>query len=177
MICKRLLPVWLLGCLVLPATLAMAQSSTPRAEHPRPDFVRAEWQTLNGSWQFEYDDAKRGLDERWYTGERQFGRAIVVPYAFQSRLSGIGETAFHDVVWYRRAIDVPAAWKGKRVLLHFGAVDYEAMVWVNGQLVGRHEGGHTTWVSSWSTPPAGLSTASTATSASGRCTSRATASS
>ena len=56
----------------------------------------------------------------------------MVPYTFQSKLSGIGDTAFHDVVWYRRTFAVPREWQGRRVLLNFGAVDYEAHVWVNG---------------------------------------------
>jgi beta-galactosidase/beta-glucuronidase len=120
-----------------------AQTAVPRAEHPRPDFVRADWRTLNGPWQFEFDDANAGLAGRWYAADHKLARQIVVPYVFQSRLSGIGDPAFHDVVWYRRTFDVPDAWKGRRLLLHFGAVDYEAIVWVNGQMVARHEGGHT----------------------------------
>jgi beta-galactosidase/beta-glucuronidase len=123
-----------------------AQTPVPRAEHPRPDFVRADWQTLNGAWQFEFDDDDRGLAERWYVGERDFSRTIVVPYAFQSKLSGIGDPGFHDVVWYRRTFDVPVAWANRRVLLNFGAVDYEAVVWVNGERVGSHRGGHVGFV-------------------------------
>ncbi len=120
-----------------------AQTAVPRAEHPRPDFVRADWRTLNGPWQFEFDDGNTGLAGKWYAADHKLARQIVVPYVFQSRLSGIGDPAFHDVVWYRRTFNVPDAWKGRRLLLHFGAVDYEATVWVNGQMVGRHEGGHT----------------------------------
>jgi beta-galactosidase/beta-glucuronidase len=122
---------------------APASAAIPRAEHPRPDFVRADWLTLNGPWQFEFDDANRGLAERWHAGGKAFSKTIQVPYAFQTKLSGIGDTAFHDVVWYQRAIDVPAAWSGRRVLVKFGAVDYEAMVWVNGQFAGGHRGGQT----------------------------------
>jgi beta-galactosidase/beta-glucuronidase len=122
------------------------QAAVPRPEHPRPDFMRAAWQTLNGGWQFDFDDQDRGLSERWYTGEKAFSKTIQVPYAFQTRLSGIGDSSFHDVIWYRRAIEVPAAWKGQHVLLHFGAVDYEAMVWVNGQLAGTHRGGNSPFV-------------------------------
>jgi beta-galactosidase/beta-glucuronidase len=121
---------------------AKAQSSTPRPEHPRPDFMRADWQTLNGQWEFEFDDADRGLAERWYASDKRFTRTIQVPYCFQSKLSGIGDTSFHDVVWYRRKFRVPEAWSSRRVLLHFGAVDYEAIVWVNGDWVGNHTGGH-----------------------------------
>jgi beta-galactosidase/beta-glucuronidase len=138
---KRLL--YLAALVLVSAGAAHAQSAVPRAEHPRPDFVRADWRTLNGPWQFDFDDADRGLTERWYAADRALGRTIVVPYVFQSRLSGIGDASFHDVVWYRRTFEVPEAWKGRRLLLHFGAVDYEASVWVNGHMVGRHEGGHT----------------------------------
>src|SRR5690349_16727617 len=104
--------------------LASQPSAVPRSEHPRPDFARQDWLTLNGAWQFEFDDNDRGFVERWYEGDRRFSRTIVVPYAFQSKLSGIGDSGFHDVVWYKRAFDVPNAWSGRRILLNFGAVDY-----------------------------------------------------
>jgi beta-galactosidase/beta-glucuronidase len=117
-------------------------AAAPRAEQPRPDFARRDWQTLNGRWQFEFDDRDEGLRARWFAGTKEFSRQILVPYTFQSKLSGIGETAFHDVVWYRRALQVPPAWNGRRILLNFGAADYEATVWVNGHEAGRHVGGH-----------------------------------
>ena len=88
--------------------------------------MRADWATLNGKWEFEFDDRDAGLRERWFAGAQPFSKSIVVPYTFQSKLSGIGDTAFHDVVWYRRTFSVPAGWQGRRVLLNFGAVDYEA---------------------------------------------------
>lgn len=115
----------------------------PRPEAPRPDFFRAEWQTLNGAWSFAFDDADRGLVERWYLPETAgpFTRTIVVPYAFQTKLSGIGDTSFHDVVWYRRSLRIPEAWRGRRMLLHFGAVDYEAQAFLNGRALGSHRGG------------------------------------
>ena len=128
---------------VVAAGWAAGQGATPRGEPPRPDRFRAEWQSLNGAWSFAFDDADRGLAERWYGGEAPFPLTIAVPYCFQSRLSGIGDTGFHDVVWYRRAFAVPEAWRGRRLLLHFGAVDYEAWAWVNGRAVGHHRGGHT----------------------------------
>ncbi len=117
-------------------------SSVPRPEHPRPDMMRSDWQTLNGNWEFEFDDTDRGIAERWYSGSKRFSRAIRVPYCFQSKLSEIADTSFHDVVWYRRSIQIPEAWRSRRVMLHFGAVDYEATVWVNGDQVGSHRGGH-----------------------------------
>jgi beta-galactosidase/beta-glucuronidase len=131
-----------LGALLLSASLA-APADTPRAEHPRPDRVRADWQTLNGTWEFDFDPEDRGLAEGWFRGTRALSRTIVVPYCPESRLSGIGDTSPHEVVWYRRRIAVPEAWRSRRLWLHFGAVDYEARVWVNGDEVGRHRGGHT----------------------------------
>ena len=65
-----------------------------------------------------------------------------MPFCPESRLSGIADTGFHPWVWYRRSFQTPPGWKGKRILLHFGAVDYRAHIWVNGKLAGTHEGGH-----------------------------------
>ncbi|MBE3582744.1 MAG: glycoside hydrolase family 2 [Limnochordaceae bacterium] len=124
----------------------MAVWECPRPEYPRPDFVRSEWLNLNGEWEFAFDDENRGLRDRWYDdAAAPFPLRICVPFAFQTPLSGIGDRSFHDVMWYRRRIVIPRnpAWQGKRILLHFGAVDYAATVWVNGQLVADHEGGHT----------------------------------
>jgi beta-galactosidase/beta-glucuronidase len=98
--------------------------------------------TLNGTWEFEFDDARAGVRENWAAGNRKFSRSINVPFCFESKLSGIGDTSFHPEVWYRRTFTVPPAWKGKRVLLKFGAVDYRAWVWLNGRSIGFHEGGN-----------------------------------
>jgi len=122
---------------------AAGAETPPRAEYPQPQFEREMWQTLNGRWEFEFDDQDAGLAEGWASGARKFTRSIVVPFAMETKLSGIADASFHPVVWYRRTVSVPEAWRGKRVLLHFGAVDYEARVWVNGQAVGQHVGGHT----------------------------------
>jgi beta-galactosidase/beta-glucuronidase len=108
-----------------------------------PAAIPAEqWQTLNGRWEFDYDDKDVGLAEDWSAGSRKFSRSIVVPFAPETKLSGIGDTSFHPVVWYRRTISLPANWNGRRVLLHFGAVDYRAQVWLNGRSLGQHEGGN-----------------------------------
>ena len=107
---RKLIYFQLIIVVLLFGGVAQAQApsaAVPRPEHPRPDLVRPDWQTLNGRWEFEFDDADRGLAERWYADKR-FSRSIQVPYAFQTRLSGIADTAFHDVVWYRRAVQVPA---------------------------------------------------------------------
>lgn len=119
-----------------------------RPEYPRPQFVRAKWLNLNGAWDFAFDDRDQGLEERWYDPanvEGRFPQRIEVPYVFQSALSGIGRRERHDLLWYHRTFEVPAGWRegGQRVLLHFGAVDYRAWVWVNGELAAYHEGGHT----------------------------------
>ena len=133
----------LIAALLLNVVSDIAAGQTPpRPEHPRPDFVRSDWQSLNGRWEFEFDDDDRGLAERWFSGSRRFGRTIETPYCFQSKLSGIADTAFHDVAWYRRSVQIPQAWRGRRVILNFGAVDYEATVWVNGIHAGFHRGGH-----------------------------------
>ncbi len=101
----------------------------PRPEYPRPQFQRELWMNLNGQWQFSFD-------------QPSFDREITVPFAYQARLSGIGSSERHDVVWYRRSFVLPEAWEGQTVLLHFGAVDYSCQVWVNGVHVGGHTGGH-----------------------------------
>lgn len=119
------------------------QGTLPRAEYPRPQFVRKDWLCLNGEWEFAFDDSREGEREQWQKSDKAYPRRIKVPFAFQSKLSGIGESGFHDVIWYRRTFEVPQAWEGQRVILHFGAVDYLAKVWVNGQLAAVHEGGHT----------------------------------
>jgi beta-galactosidase/beta-glucuronidase len=127
---------------VLTAVLAVAAENAPRAEFPQPQFEREQWMTLNGAWQFEFDDARKGVEEDWGAGGRDFTRTITVPYSFETKLSGIGDTSFHSDVWYRRTFTIPASWAKKRVLLHFGAVDYRARVWVNSKVVGSHEGGN-----------------------------------
>lgn len=112
------------------SVLTLAAQTIPRPEYPQPQFERQDWQSLNGQWEFGYDG-------------KAFDKKIAVPFAVETKLSGIGDTEFHPEVWYRRAIQIPAAWKGKRVLLKFGAVDYIATVWVNGQQVAAHTGGST----------------------------------
>jgi beta-galactosidase/beta-glucuronidase len=133
--------------LLLAAAPAFGQSQSiaalPRPEFPQPQFERKDWVNLNGPWRFAFDDADAGLKEAWYAVGRTFDRQIVVPFAFESPKSGIGDTKFHPVVWYQRDLAVPAGWKGRRVLLKFGAVDYRATVWLNGQQIGSHEGGST----------------------------------
>ncbi len=116
--------------------------SIPRPEHPRPDFERKKWINLNGEWQFEIDNSKSGLEKDWKSG-KEFSRRIIVPFPPESPLSGVGEKDFMESVWYRRFFNVPDEWLEGRILLHFGAVDYKATVWVNGCKAGFHRGGYT----------------------------------
>jgi beta-galactosidase/beta-glucuronidase len=114
------------------------------AGYPRPRLVREGWTDLCGPWEFGFDDENKGLDDGWAEpGNGQFDRTITVPFPPESKASGIGEPGFHTVVWYRRQVVFPALGAGERAFLRFGAVDYEAMVFVDGRLVGRHKGGHT----------------------------------
>jgi len=116
-------------------------ASIPRPEYPRPDFERTEWLNLNGEWEFEFDDEDIGEEHSWFLG-KAFTKKILVPYCFQSELSGINNREMHEILWYKREFELPGAFRGKRILLNFGAVDYEAAVWVNGVSAGRHKGGH-----------------------------------
>lgn len=118
-------------------------STQLRNDYPRPQFIRKQWMNLNGEWEFEFDDSKVGDTEKWYRGDRAFTKRIQVPFSFESKLSGIQDTGFHDVVWYRKQVTLDESFAKKRALLHFGAVDYEATIWINGVWVASHEGGHT----------------------------------
>ncbi|MBB2935891.1 beta-galactosidase/beta-glucuronidase [Amycolatopsis bartoniae] len=110
---------------------------------PRPQLVRQGWIDLCGQWGFAFDDEDRGRTGRWYDDAAAFDRSILVPYPPESQLSGIHAPQPHAVVWYRHEFDAPPLPPGHRMLLHFGAVDYRASVWINGILVGEHEGGQT----------------------------------
>ncbi len=118
--------------------------SIPRPEYPRPQMVRQDWLNLNGEWEFELDPGISGEARGLHQGGG-FSKRIMVPFCPESRLSGIGHTDFMPCVWYRRHFPLPEEWKGKRVLLHFGAVDYETTVWVNGERAGFHRGGYSSF--------------------------------
>lgn len=116
----------------------------PRAEHPNPQWERETWKNLNGPWEFEFDFGCSAVERRLWEKER-FDREILVPFCPESRLSGIGYTDFINGVAYRRNFELSQEELSGRVLLHFGAVDYEASVYVNGTLVGSHKGGYTSF--------------------------------
>lgn len=104
------------------------------SKYPRPDFARKKWASLNGEWEFSFDT-------------ESFDRRILVPFVYQSKKSGIGLQEYHEVVWYRREFQVSdEEVRNGRLLLNFGAVDYEAVIFVNGSEAGRHQGGHTSFV-------------------------------
>ena len=115
----------------------------PRPEYPRPDFVREQWLNLNGPWEFTFNDTYHFEDEARFLNCRPYNREIIVPFPYQSKLSGVATKEIHLCVWYRRDFKLPSEWQGNRILLHFGAVDYWCKVWLNGQLLGEHRGGHT----------------------------------
>ena len=110
--------------------------AAPLPEYPRPLMQRNEWQNLNGLWNY----AVLPLDAPYENADGQ----ILVPFCIESSLSGVGKTVGVDQnLWYQRTFTVPKAWKGRRVLLHFGAVDWRADIWVNGVKAGSHTGGYT----------------------------------
>ena len=108
-----------------------------RPEYPRPSFVRENWRNLNGQWDFEIDDKKNYLAD-----ETAYDKKIEVPFCPESKLSGIEHKDFMTSVWYRRTVTMTAEELAGRVLLHFGAVDYEAILYVNGTKAGTHKGGY-----------------------------------
>ena len=106
--------------------------------YPRPQLVREDWLSLNGKWKFAFDDDNQF---QHFTDAIPWTTEITVPYPPESEASGVGDRGYHYACWYQREFEISA--KNQRVLLHFGAVDYHAKVWVNGHLVVEHIGGHT----------------------------------
>ncbi|MCL2519192.1 MAG: beta-galactosidase, partial [Oscillospiraceae bacterium] len=113
--------------------------NTPRPEYPRPQFVRENWQNLNGEWDFEIDFGMSGKERKLYEQDSLKDK-IIVPFCPESKLSGIGYVDFMNCVWYKKKININSG--GKRTILHIGACDYITEVWVNAQSVGTHVGGY-----------------------------------
>ncbi|HEY4267193.1 MAG TPA: glycoside hydrolase family 2 TIM barrel-domain containing protein [Galbitalea sp.] len=130
------------------APVNLPRASQQDGTYPRPQLLRDHWTDLSGPWNFAHDDDDLGVDAGWPADPR-FDRTITVPFPPESRASGIGDRGFHPVVWYHREVtpaELAAARQGDdspRILLHFGAVDYRAQVWLDGMFLGGHEGGHT----------------------------------
>ncbi|HPO07093.1 MAG TPA: glycoside hydrolase family 2 TIM barrel-domain containing protein [bacterium] len=116
----------------------------PKSEHPRPDWRRDAWQCLNGPWQFAFEEGQSGESLAWqnWPDTKVTSREIVVPFPWESRLSGIGEPDRRGTGWYFRRFEIPPDWRDKRIWLTVGAADFEATVWVNGMEAGKHEGGY-----------------------------------
>ncbi len=113
-----------------------------RIEHPKPQFMRKNWLNLNGQWQFEIDNSNSGIDRKLFEVDKQFSLKINVPFCPESKLSGIGNVDFMNAVWYKREFEISKNQISGRVVLHFGAVDYETVVYINGNKCGTHKGGY-----------------------------------
>jgi beta-galactosidase/beta-glucuronidase len=112
----------------------------PRPEYPRPQFERSEWINLNGEWTYIFDFGKSGL-ERDYKNSLGFKNKIIIPFCPESELSGVRYKDFINAMWYQRTISIPEKWKSKKILLHFGGVDYKCTLFIDGRQVRQHWGG------------------------------------
>jgi len=115
--------------------------SIPLPEHPRPDFQRSAWMNLNGRWDFAFDRDNSGERAGWAGGKLPAGHSILVPFSWGAPLSGVADSA--EIGWYARAINVPEAWRGRRVFVVFGASDWRTTVWLDGTQLGTNQGGYT----------------------------------
>ena len=121
-----------------------SEEAIPRDEHPRPDLRRDTWLSLNGEWDFTIDPNNDGGQEDWHIpGNKVWGQKILVPYPWESKLSGVNRPDYNGYAWYHRRFSVPAEWEGKNIFLRFGAVDWRTWIWLDGVLIAEHEGGYT----------------------------------
>lgn len=134
----HLILIGLLLTITLNATVTT--NNIPRPEYPRPQFERTEWINLNGSWTYEFDFSNSGKS-RQLSSAKHFGNTITVPFCPESKLSGVDYSDFINHMWYQRDISIPADWNGKKILLNFGAVDYFAEIYIDGNYAGNHIGG------------------------------------
>ena len=114
----------------------------PRPEHPKPQFQRESWLNLNGQWAFEIDNGRSGEPRGLHESDAVLPDMITVPFCPESKLSGVQHTDFMRGVWYQKTVELTEEQCAGRVFLHFGAVDYEAIVYVNGKKAGTHKGGY-----------------------------------
>lgn len=136
----------ILPCLLLLITITFFSSDLyayvghPRPEYPRPQFERKDWMNLNGTWTYQFDFGKSGK-ESGCLDSKGFEDNIIVPFCPESSLSGVNYKDFIPAMWYHREINIPQDWKGKRVLIHFGGVDYKSEIYIDGKLTFTHFGG------------------------------------
>lgn len=130
----------LVSCLILTFHFIISPAqSIPLPEHPNPIKLREHWINLNGHWDFAFDPGNKGVEEQW-ASTGNYDRQITVPFPWGSALSGVPDNA--DIGWYKRTIQVPSSWQSKRTFLIIGASDWETQVWLDGELLGSHQGGY-----------------------------------
>ncbi len=117
----------------------------PRNEHPNPNFYRENYINLNGQWDFEFDFGNSGIDREMYKKDAVFSKKITVPFCPESELSGIGYKDFMPAVWYKKSVNITKEQLSGKAFIVFGAVDFHAKVYVNGELAGEHFGGYTSF--------------------------------
>lgn len=114
----------------------------PRNEHPNPNFKRDDYIILNGEWDFDFDFGKSGVERKFYEVDKEFSKKITVPFCPESELSGINYKDFIPAVWYKRTVNITKEQLSGKAFIVFGAVDFHAKVYVNGELAGEHFGGY-----------------------------------
>ena len=123
-----------------------ADPAVPLPDYPRPQVRRSQWMNLNGTWQFAFDPEDQGVKAGWQkAAATPLEGKIIVPFAWQSRASGVEKVDYKGPAWYRRTFRIPAKWKDspQRIWLNIDRADYELTAWVNGRKVGSHVGGYT----------------------------------
>lgn len=113
-----------------------------RNEYPRPEYKRKIWQPLNGEWEFQFDDENIGMIKGFYKKNYELARKIVVPFSYQCEASGINDHTHHEVMWYRKEFIIKKELHKKEIILNFNAIDFIAMIWVNGIFVRTHKNGY-----------------------------------
>ena len=117
----------------------------PRNEHPNPNFKRNDYIILNGQWDFEFDFGDSGKERKLFDVDAEFSKKINVPFCPESELSGIGYKDFMAAVWYKRTVEITEEQLKGKAFIVFGAVDFHASVYINGELAGEHFGGYTSF--------------------------------